>query len=157
MWRSKKEKGCVKCRFAQQVLSTRTYLTNHLPIYSAQERKKVTSEEIPQQDRILCRLLEEEQILRHLQGPCCFVSTVHEKIPTLLRVAAPETKVEINRNDNNNKNQTNTSRFVVLLQGVNGFADLAEDLLHRQLGVHLQDSNRKHTHPCVHACQSWRE
>lgn len=46
-------------------------------------------------------------------------------------------------NDDNNKNQTDTSRFVVLLQRVNGFADLAEDLLHRQLGVHLQESQRR--------------
>lgn len=62
----------------------------------------------------------------------------------LLCVAAPEAKSKMSKNDDdNNKNQTDTSRFVVLLQRVNGFADLAEDLLHRQLGVHLQESQRR--------------
>lgn len=56
----------------------------------------------------------------------------------------PKLKGKISKNnDDNNKNQTDTSRFVVLLQRVNGFADLAEDLLHRQLGVHLQESQRR--------------
>lgn len=62
----------------------------------------------------------------------------------LLCVAAPKAKSKMSKNDDdNNKNQTDTSRFVVLLQRVNGFADLAEDLLHRQLGVHLQESQRR--------------
>lgn len=59
------------------------------------------------------------------------------------------------KKENNNKNQTNTSKFVVLLQCVNGFADLAEDLLHWQLGVHLQGNHRKNSHSSVHKFKSW--
>lgn len=71
------------------------------------------------------------------------------RFPHLLCVAAPEAERKISKNDDDddNKNQADTSRFVVLLQRINGFADLAKDLLHRQLGVHLQESQRRAVTP----------
>lgn len=73
----------------------------------------------------------------------------------LLCVAAPEAERKISKNnDDDNKNQADTSRFVVLLQRINGLADLAEDLLHRQLGVHLQESQRRAVTPPLLANES---
>lgn len=47
-------------------------------IFSAGQEQSEDSRVSPTEP-FLCLLLEEEQILRHLQGPLCFRSTVHDR------------------------------------------------------------------------------